>query len=215
MSFTAYASAAEFKGPGLMTRMGQLLHPMRWFRRRMVRRPGSTLAMTAAAIFSGVITVNALALQTERHPAPMFTALQAPNAVETVAVTQPPVAAAQPGTQPMPVPVPVPVERRAEPRQPKPAPAPVVNPKDQMLAIIKTTGSTTETAAEQPSQRMVLVQRALNKAGYGPLKEDGAFGAASRQALEKFEADRKLAVRGEPQGRTLRELSRASGIAIE
>ena len=65
------------------------------------------------------------------------------------------------------------------------------------------------------AQRTVLIQKALNRAGYGPLKEDGAFGAGTRQALEKFEADRKLPVRGEATGRTARELTRASGVSIE
>lgn len=192
-------------------RLQPVLHPLRWFRRRLLRKPTSTLAMALAGLLGGAIAVNALALQTERHPAPMFTALVEERPVEPAQAAQTPVAP------------PVAAERKAE-SQARPvqkaaaesARSAPTNARDQMADLIRTSAVTAAPVTNaEPSQRMQLVQRALNKAGYGPLKEDGAFGSASRQALERFEADRKLAVRGEPVGRTLRELQRASGIVID
>ena len=54
---------------------------------------------------------------------------------------------------------------------------------------------------------MIQAQKALSKLGYGPLKADGLMGATTRAAIEKFERDRKLPVKGEAAGRTLRELA--------
>ena len=183
--------------------------PLLWFRRRLLRKPASTLAMSVAALLGGVIAMNALALQTDRHPAPMFTSMIDERA-------------ALPAVEPVPLPPvrPDAAERRREVAAKEPRPAPAqreeagkvpASAKDQMLAIIR--GGAPET--NESSQRIVQVQKSLNRAGYGPLKEDGMMGPGTRQALEKFEADRKLPVKGEPQGRTLRELARASGLAIE
>lgn len=187
--------------PGLMSK----IRPLRWFRRRLLRKPASTLALSLGALCAGVIVVNALALQTERHPAPMFTSL----AVE-----------APPTTQAIPAPLPRPevADRKREvavrdtkvaaPREEQSRPA---SAKDQMLAIIR--GGAPE--SNDGTARIQQIQRALNKAGFGPLREDGVMGPGTRQALERFEADRKLPVKGEPQGRPIRELARVSGIAID
>jgi len=56
-------------------------------------------------------------------------------------------------------------------------------------------------------------QRALAKLGYG-VKTDGLMGAGTRQAIERFEQDRRLPVTGEFNARTIRELSAASGISV-
>lgn len=203
-------------GPMSRSRLGErfrsLLNPVRWFRRRLLRKPASTLAIALAAILGGSITLNALALQTERHPAPMFTALVEERPVETASIARSGEAA------------PAQAERKAE-TAPRPVQKAVADParptapagRDQMAELIRTSTANTAPGAnpEISQQRAILVQRALNKAGYGPLKEDGAFGAASRQAFERFEADRRLAVRGEPTGRSLRELQRVSGIVID
>ncbi len=82
--------------------------------------------------------------------------------------------------------------------------------KDQILQILKPG----QAQADQ-QKTLISVQRALNKLGYGPLKADGVFGAGSKTALEHFEKDRKLQVKGEPQGKVLRELASASGMAVE
>lgn len=82
--------------------------------------------------------------------------------------------------------------------------------KDQIAGLLRNTGDRLERPAT-----VVAVQRALSKLGYGPLRDDGHFGASTRIALDKFEKDRKLPARGESPTRVLKELSQASGIAIE
>ena len=49
---------------------------------------------------------------------------------------------------------------------------------------------------------MAAAQRALTKLGYGTLKSDGAIGPGTRQAIEKFERDRRLPVTGDLNSRT-------------
>ncbi|WP_175493741.1 peptidoglycan-binding domain-containing protein [Microvirga guangxiensis] len=57
-------------------------------------------------------------------------------------------------------------------------------------------------------------QRALARLGYG-VKVDGAMGPGTRQAIERFEQDRRLPVTGTLNARTARELSTLSGIAVQ
>lgn len=81
--------------------------------------------------------------------------------------------------------------------------------KNELLELVKRSGQ------DDPLQRTILdTQRALNKAGYGPLTEDGQMGPTTRTALTKFEQDKKLPAKGEPKGQVLRVLASASGIPI-
>ena len=64
-------------------------------------------------------------------------------------------------------------------------------------------------------ERIAAAQRALNKLGYGPLKADGSIGPGTRQAIERFERDRRLAVTGEVGSRTARELASQSGLPVD
>ena len=57
-------------------------------------------------------------------------------------------------------------------------------------------------------------QRALARLGYG-VKVDGLMGPGTRQAIERFEQDRRLPVTGTFNSRTARELSSLSGIAVQ
>ena len=83
------------------------------------------------------------------------------------------------------------------------------NIRDELLDLVK------RAQGDEPPQRTVRdVQRALNKAGYGPVAEDGQWGPGTKTALSKFEADRRLPPRGEPKGPVLRALASASGITI-
>lgn len=69
--------------------------------------------------------------------------------------------------------------------------------------------------ADVPSSpRVLAVQRALAKLGYGPLKVNGAMSAETRQAIQRFERDRKLPADGEVSDRLMRELGAVSGLAI-
>ena len=84
--------------------------------------------------------------------------------------------------------------------------------KDQLLVLIK--DSAQSIIVDKPKTNL-QVQKALNKLGYGPIVEDGIYGATTKGALEQFEKKHKLAVRGEPNGRVLKELTAASGITVE
>jgi hypothetical protein len=95
----------------------------------------------------------------------------------------------------------------------KPVPVPAAAPRDAITDLLK---------GENPvppglvgsSQLVASGQRALAKLGYGPLKADGVMGPGTRQAVERFERDRKLPVTGEFSGRTARELTSQSGISV-
>lgn len=220
MSASTLSHLADYSGPGLLSRLMPLRTPWRSFRRRLLHRPGSTLALSAAVLAGVAILTNALALQTERHPSPMFTNLNEPRremAVAADAVPMPPVRpqaerreasreAAVKGAQVQPAKA----SAKEEPQRTASIPS---NPKDQLAAIIRD-GSSENTQQEIAQDRMTRIQKALVKAGYGPLNTGGQFTAQTRAAIEKFEADRKLPVKGEARGKTLKELSRVSGMAL-
>lgn len=65
-----------------------------------------------------------------------------------------------------------------------------------------------------PGDIVLAGQRALARLGYS-VKVDGMMGSGTRQAIERFEQDRRLPVTGELNARTMRELSAASGIAVQ
>jgi len=66
----------------------------------------------------------------------------------------------------------------------------------------------------EASDLVMSGQRALAKLGYG-VKADGFMGTGTRQAIERFERDRRLPVTGEFSARTARELSALSGIPVQ
>jgi hypothetical protein len=70
-------------------------------------------------------------------------------------------------------------------------------------------------AKVEPSRLVTSGQRALAKLGYGPMKADGVLGPGTRQAIERFERDRRLTVTGDFTPRTARELAAASGLPVE
>jgi hypothetical protein len=224
MSATTISQLAGYKGWSFGAAMRPVQkavrNPWRSFRRRLVQKPGSTLAMTAATAFACTIMTNALALQTERHPSPMFTSLTGPAAKTEAAETAVPVPPARPAADRPRSDAIAAVARDGRPRKDEPQRTASVSgsAKDQMLAIIADSAADKGVSAAAPANpdtaRIASIQKALNKAGFGPLKEDGAFGAGTRRALERFEADRKLVVRGEPNGKVLKELAKATGIAI-
>jgi peptidoglycan hydrolase-like protein with peptidoglycan-binding domain len=84
----------------------------------------------------------------------------------------------------------------------KPAPAPNANRE-------------TAKPAAPSSRRVVAVQRALTDFGYGPIKLSGVVDAATRTAIEKFERERKLPVKGQLSDRLLRELAAVTGRPLE
>jgi len=226
-----------------------------------------------ACLFGGTIVVNAVVMQNEKHPSPLFrTVAKAPevfpvpptrpesnpavrsaafapapmNAAKPVPLEKPKSAAAAPASEASDILL-AEIQRELGKRgqykgeaDGKPGPmttqairdfqfsnrvavdgrpteallrdiqASRVTMKDELLDLVKRTAAqddkTTKTVAD--------VQRALNKAGYGPLSEDGHMGPSTKQALAKFEADKKLPPRGEPKGPVLKVLASASGIPI-
>ena len=73
------------------------------------------------------------------------------------------------------------------------------------------------TAADtKPSkERVAAAQKALVKLGYGPISADGIMGPTTREALERFEKDRKMPVTGSLGSKTLRQLASRSSMTIE
>jgi hypothetical protein len=170
-----------------------------------LQRPGSVLAgliMTGGAM---AIMINALGQQA-RHPSPIFA-----KAERSPAQRQTDAAPAMP-----PVPPARPPDAAAAPQPP--ARTQARDPIGDMIRASETTGTASpvrQAEAWVEPQRVTSAQRALAKLGYGPIKADGIFGQATRQAVERFERERRLPVTGELNQRTARELSSQSGIRVE
>ena len=172
---------------------------------RMCRRNPGTLFGGVVALGAVVmVSMNALGYQTGRHPAPILPKI----AIRQDAVRREPVPKAAPDMA-------TDAARPAEPSRPPAKTAESAKPanRDAIADLIRsdeTTASVTPkaaAAAPKPQPSVMQAQKALTKLGYGPLKADGLMGATTRAAIERFERDRKLPVKGEPAGRTLRELA--------
>src|SRR4051794_30881285 len=194
--------------------------------RILLRSPKDLIA--GALAFAAVVAIlaNAMFMQAGHHPSPMFgTTPSAP--------ARPPSAAANP------LPRPRPVEATLKPADAKLAelrPAEVrpadVKPAAAVSVIAKTNvapASVTRPPAPIPvssrsdpvgdliiaSRRVAAVQRALTDYGYGQLKPTGTVGSDTLAAIQKFERDRKLPITGQMSDRLVRELSAATGRAID
>jgi hypothetical protein len=102
------------------------------------------------------------------------------------------------------------------PAAPAPAAARAPTARDPIAEMIRMGGPVPVPPANvgrEASDTVLAGQRALAKLGYG-IKADGIMGSGTRQAIERFEQDRKLPVTGEFNARTLRELAAASGVAV-
>ena len=188
----------------------------------LMRRPGRTLAgVVVAAVVTGIV-LNAVMFQTGYHPSPLFGSPRAAAPAPRSVAAAPPLPAPRPASLAPSAPVapsPAPVVRapeapaaapRAAAREAELAPAPVTAKKDPIAALLN--GETPQEASA-PNARVAAVQKALIKSGF-VLRADGVMGATTRQALERFERDRRLPVTGDLSPRTLRELADQSGVAI-
>ncbi|MBB5764825.1 hypothetical protein HNR01_004472 [Methylorubrum rhodesianum] len=183
-----------------------------------LRYPGGVFGTVLGAGAAIYVCVNAMGLQAGPHPAPILPTVE-PKPV-----------AAKPAPQP------VREVRAVEPPKPAPAREVAAAPRDAIADMIRsgeTTASVTPRAerrpepkpaakektevakteagkpeAAKPDPSVIRVQRALTKLGYGPLKDDGLMGPGTKAAIERFERDRKLPVKGEAAGPTLRALTR-------
>jgi hypothetical protein len=144
-----------------------------------------------AALATIGVPLNALFLQDGRHPAPLFQH----SAKRTPAFT---------GNAPMPPPRPL-----ADTARPSAARSSEIA--RDPIGLLLLGGSV---KAEETDKRALFAQRALVKLGYN-VRIDGKFGGSTRRALEKFERDSGLPVKGELSPKVLRQLSSHSGVAIE
>jgi predicted component of type VI protein secretion system len=184
---------------------------------RLFRRPGAALGSIIAVAAASAIAVNALGNQTASHPAPLF-ASKTERATAPRPADPSPAATPVPPSRPMAAAVPAPAPVVAP--QPVPAPAPQAAPRSanrdalgDFLRGMDANGGAP--VAAEPQKSIAGAQRALVKLGYGPLKVDGLLGQGTRQAIERFEKDRRLPVTGEITPRILRDLSAQAGLAIE
>jgi peptidoglycan hydrolase-like protein with peptidoglycan-binding domain len=227
-------------------RAGSLLSAIR-------RRPVDSLAAALAVACTGMIIVNALALQQGRHPAPFFAPaapraaqaqVEAPQRDELVAQIQTALSErgyydgprdglygartaaaiaafeqAQAGPQ-----TGKPSERllgailTAAPKAaavPAPAPAAASRPSPAPARSAATSAPATTGSTEIAGPRLMAVQRALAKLGYGPVTIDGKMGAETRNAISSFERDRRMQPTGEPSPLVLRELRAMTGAPVE
>ena len=183
------------------------------------RNPGTLFGGVVALGAVLVVSMNALGYQTGRHPAPILPKIairqdvlrqdvMRQDGLRRDAVRKDPVSKSAPDMA-------AEAARPADPSGPqaKSAESAKTANRDAIADLIRsdeTTASVTPKAAvpaAKPQASVMQAQKALSKLGYGPLKADGLMGATTRAAIEKFERDRKLPVKGEPAGRTLRELA--------
>lgn len=173
----------------------------------LLQRPGRSLAVIVFAAVTAAILVNALMMQSRRHPSPMFK----PVAREKVA---PPVtrsADAKPQAQRDAVVLPPsrPLERAV---QGDARPVQGQRPAADLIADMICNAGAEQRV--EPSRQVMAAQRALAKLNYG-VKPDGIMGAGTRSAIERFERDRNLPVSGELSPRVAKALSAAAGIPVE
>jgi hypothetical protein len=189
--------------------------------RILLHSPKDLIAGALAFAAVSAIIANAMFMQAGHHPSPMFG-------------TTVPLAASVPAS---PLPRPRPVEATLRPADVKLAevrPA-EVKPAAAVSVIAKTNAAPVAAApvARPPapipvssrsdpvgdliiaSRRVAAVQRALTDYGYGQLKPTGTVGSETLAAIQKFERDRKMPITGQMSDRLVRELSAATGRAID
>lgn len=197
------------------------------------RRLSATIILGIAGVAAIGVPMNALFFQDGRHPAPLFSA-QIPVAPKAETPTPP----ARPATietarvEPDP----------ATSEKLRPAPKISAANRMEKIDASRTDASRTDasrtdagksetpratgkkrdpigqllaggaTQAGKPDNNVLYAQRALLKLGY-VVRPDGVLGAGTRQALEKFEHDSGLAVRGELTPKLMRQLATRAGLA--
>ncbi len=72
-----------------------------------------------------------------------------------------------------------------------------------------------EAAPAAPDRNVALVQEALAKAAYGPLRADGVFGRQTRDAIVRFQQDHGLPATGEISDALVVELRAVGALDAE
>lgn len=190
--------------------------------------PAARIGSAGLAALAVAIAINVVFLQDQRHAAPLFQTslrsqataalaepvaqapLPAPRPVELAPVAKPAVAAR-----------PDPIGREIARLDQSPARAEKAPPVEQKASDAKQGdaigGLIRNVAAPQasePDASVLAAQRALMKLGF-VLRPDGVFGGTTRQAIERFERDNRMPVRGELTSRVKTELARQSGVEID
>ena len=189
--------------------------------RALGRYPRDMIAIFVAIVAAGSIFINALYRQPGPHPAPIFAIKPRPVASETVAVA-PPAPRPRPeiivASQKVEAPSSQKLDALPRPRQEpvKVETTPMPKPKpDAIAALISGQPAAAATPTATPASKVVLVQRALNDFGYGPVKSSGNVGPDTTAAIQKFERERKLPVTGQISPRFLRELATVTGRTLD
>ena len=184
-----------------------------------MHRVARVAAIAMAATMAIGIMVNALVLQKGHHPAPLFG--KATASTSTMAV--PKTTSAAPAVRT------VQSEDAATP-EPK---APSAKPRKTVVAAREAEASVSDDAIgrllaggpspvagkgppdARPDGKMVTgVQRALTKLGF-KVPTTGTIGPATKKAIEAFEKDRHMPVKGELNRRLVKVLAAESGTKIE
>ena len=171
---------------------------------RLRALPARVYVVGAVTVVLVGIGVNALVLQSSRHPAPLFS--PPPQRVSTPPPSQ--VTAPSP-----PAPSPAPDSAREIPAPAPAAPAPVARPSAASGSAARSAdpiGSLLRGEAPADDLHLVLAaQNALVKLGY-PVKPDGKENAAMHEALRDFERAHGLPVSTEITPRLVRRLNAAA-----
>lgn len=175
----------------------------------LMRRPFDTMGYVLASAVVTAISVNALFLQTARHPAPMFGA-QIIKFRDNASTASTKIAAAASASAPA-------ASRTTPVPQPRPIAVTQIEAKPEASRAARTDAGRADPLADliNTNRRVVMVQRALSQYGYGQVKDDGLIGPDTRAAIERFEREQKLPVTGQVNDRVVRLLSTMTGRAID
>jgi len=162
---------------------------------KAVHHPVDSLAILGAGAASLVIIVNAVFLQSGRHPAPFFA--NPPSPPQAAAIPNLAVAASKPAEV-----------SAAKAAVSPPSAQPVATRRNDPIAGL------IDSSVGSPS-RVMAVQRVLSEFGYGQIRPSGILDEPTSTAIEKFEREHKLPVTGRLSGRLLNELAAMVGHSID
>lgn len=179
-----------------------------------MHRVARVAAIGMAATMALGIMVNALVLQKGHHPAPLFG--KAPGAAAASAVLPRPVVHAAQVDAPLAV---TPVAPTAKARKSVVASRDADEPVgDDAIGRLLAGGAPAKASgkgeAKSDGKTTMGVQRALTKLGF-KVPPTGTAGPATKKAIEAFEKDRHMAVKGEVDRRLVKVLAAESGIKID
>ncbi len=189
---------------------------------RAARRVARPVVLTCGGFLAlgAGIGFNALLLQPSRHPAPLF-ATRGDDEIAPLQTADPVVRKVQAALQASGR-YAGPIDGFAGPRTEAAIIAferaagrvPTGSADAELLAAIQSSGAAAlaspATDSTQPDEDVAIVQKALARAAYGPLRTDGVFGPQTRDAIARFQGDHGLPSTGEISDALMVEL-RAAG----